>query len=95
MLVRDLKDNYDRLVGLYEFSVRSLAHNHGEVEQRLSDYIRNGVASDGSLAAQLGKEPFVRAREIVDALMPYLRRMPMSRSNSAGKHRLPSGSNGS
>jgi len=94
-IICGLKDCYDRLVGLYESSVRSLVRNYGEVEQRLSDYIRNGVVNDGSLAAQLGKEPFVRAQETVDALMPYLRRMPLSRGSSAGKHHEPPGSVGS
>ena len=46
-IVCDLKDNYDWLVGMYESFVGNLARNHAEVEQRLGDYIRNGVASDG------------------------------------------------
>ncbi|MFC1636372.1 hypothetical protein ACFL5Z_16195, partial [Planctomycetota bacterium] len=82
-VVSGLRDNYDELVGLYESFVNGLVRNRAEVEQRLKDYVQNDATSDGSLAAQLGKDPFVRAQETVDALMPYLRRMPLNGNKDA------------
>ena len=91
-VVSGLRDNYDGLVGLYESFVNGLVRNRAEVEQRLNKYVQNGATNDGSLAAQLGKEPFVRAQETVDALMPYLRRMPLNGSKDAAPHQELPGS---
>ncbi|MHC4751805.1 MAG: hypothetical protein ACYTFW_18255 [Planctomycetota bacterium] len=80
-VISGMKDNYDWLVGLYESFVKRLVRNRAEAEQRLDHYIQNDVSTDGPLLARLGEEPFVRVRETVDALMPYLRRMSLNHNN--------------
>jgi hypothetical protein len=84
-VVSGLRDNYDGLVGLYESFVNGLVRNRAEVEQRLNNYVQNDATNDVSLATQLGKEPFFRAQETVDALMPYLRRMPLNGNKDAAR----------
>lgn len=81
-IIRGLKDNYRLLVSLYGSFVNSLACNRNNTEKRLNRRIQNDASSDGPLLAQLGKEPFVRAQEAVDALIPYLRRMPLNHGSN-------------
>ena len=64
---RCLAESYPKIVSLYrEFLLRL----------RTDASIVTGNSSDGQLAQQLGEQPFIRAQQIADALMPYIRRLP-------------------
>ena len=74
---RRLAESYPQIVSLYrEFLLKlrkdaSIVTGNSGGTVDVADY-----PSDGSLAQQLGEQPFIRAQEIADALMPYIRRLP-------------------
>jgi len=78
----DIGDNYPNLVRLYRSFVKKLVVNPKEVISAIDRHIWGDASNNGDLSAKLGKEPFVKTRQIADALMPYIRRMP---SNNIGK----------
>jgi hypothetical protein len=78
-------DNYPWLVSLYRSFVKKLAAQPEEVISLLDRHIYEGTSNNGDLSAQLGKEPFVKTRQIADALMPYIRRMPSNNIRKAEK----------
>lgn len=84
-IICGLKGNYRLLVSLYGFFVNGLAFSRNDIEQRLNRCIQNVISNDDLLLTQLGKEPFIRVQETVDALMPYLRRMPLNHSSNTRK----------
>ena len=75
-IIEYIKNDYPTLVRLYRSFVKNMAANPQEIISSLDCRIRGDAANDGNLSGQLGKKPFVKAREIADALMPYIRRMP-------------------
>ena len=62
-----LKKSYPQVVRLYREFLLKLREDASIV---------TGNSDDGQLAQQLGEQPFIRAQEIADALMPYIRRLP-------------------
>jgi hypothetical protein len=76
-ITSNIGDNYPWLVRLYRSFVKKLATDPQQVISSLDGYICSDALSNGDLSAQLGKKPFVKIREAADALMPYIRRMPL------------------
>ncbi|MCJ7776957.1 MAG: hypothetical protein MUP16_01405 [Sedimentisphaerales bacterium] len=72
----NIGDNYPTLVSLYRSFLKKLVVNPQEIISAIDRHIWGDAANNGDLSAQLGKEPFVKTRQIADALMPYLRRLP-------------------
>ena len=64
---RCLAESYPQVVSLYREFLLKL---------RKDASIVTGNSGDGQLTQQLGEQPFIRARQIADTLMPYLRRSP-------------------
>ena len=73
----NIGDNYPWLVRLYRSFVKKLATDPQQLISSLDAYICGDVVTNGELSTQLGKKPFVKTREAADALMPYIRRMPL------------------
>jgi hypothetical protein len=76
-ITANIGDNYPWLVRLYRSFVEKLAADPQHLISSLDGYICSDALTNGDLSAQLGKKPFVKAREATDALMPYIRRMPL------------------
>lgn len=84
-ITSNIGDNYPWLVSLYRSFVKKLAVNPQQITPLLDRHIWGDPLTNGDLLAQLGKEPFVKTREIADALMPYIRRMPSNNIEKAEK----------
>jgi hypothetical protein len=84
-IVDYIKNNYPTLVRLYRSFVKKLAVNPQEIISSLDRHIWGEVSNNGDLTVQLGKKSFIKAREIADALMPYIRRMPLNNIKKAEK----------
>jgi hypothetical protein len=77
-IIEYIKNDYPTLVRLYRSFVKNLATNPREIFSSLEGRTRRDAANDGDISSELGQRPFSKAREIADALMPYLRRMPLN-----------------
>ena len=84
-IVDNIGNNYPQLVSLYRSFVQKLAVNPQQLISSLDGYIYGKGLVNGELSGQLGKEPFVKARQIAEALMPYIRRMPLNNIKKAEK----------
>jgi hypothetical protein len=84
-IVDYIKNDYPTLVKLYRSFVKKLAINPQEIISSLDRHIWGDASNNGDLLAQLGKKSFIKAREIADALMPYIRRMPLNNIKKAEK----------
>jgi hypothetical protein len=82
-IIEYMKNDYPTLVRLYRSFVKNLAANPQKIISSLDCCIRGDVANNGELSCQLGKKPFLKAREIAGALMPYVRRMPLNNTRNA------------
>ncbi|MFC1675797.1 tubulin-like doman-containing protein [Planctomycetota bacterium] len=81
-IVGNVGDNYPLLVRLYRSFVKKLAAEPQQLISSLDAYIYGDALTNGELSVQLGKKPFVKTRETADALMPYIRRMPLDKRRS-------------
>jgi hypothetical protein len=75
---RRIAEIYPQMVSLYrEFLLKlskdaSIVTGNSGGAVDVADY-----SGEGQLAQQLGEQPFIRAQEIANALMPYIRRLPL------------------
>jgi len=81
----NIGDNYPTLVSLYRSFVKKLVVNPQEIISAIDRHIWGDASNNGDLSARLGKESFVKTRQIADALMPYIRRMPSNNIRKAEK----------
>jgi len=81
-IIEYMKNDYPTLVRLYRSFVKNLAANPQKIISSLDCHIRSDATNDSDLSTQLGKKPFIKAREIADALMPYVRRMPLTNTRN-------------
>lgn len=79
----NIGNNYPWLVRSYRSFVKKLAANPQQIISLLDGYICGDALTNGDLSLQLGKEPFVRTREAAEALLPYIRRMPLNNIKKA------------
>jgi hypothetical protein len=84
-ITANIGDNYPWLVRSYRSFVKKLAANPQQIISLLDGYICGDALTNGDLSIQLGKEPFVRTLEAAEALLPYIRRMPLNNIKEAEK----------
>ncbi len=74
---RRIAESYPQMVSLYREFLLKLSKDASIVTGNSSGAVDvTDYSGDGQLAQQLGERPFIRACQIADALMPYLRRLP-------------------
>jgi len=72
-------EDYSRIVLLYRSFVDGLLNNHGQTIAKLELYIKAQTPDGRELAAEIGTEAFIRARETAEGLIPYIKRLPLNR----------------
>ena len=74
--IRDsLSKNYDDISFINEKFAREVAKKGSSLLSPISEYSGNSIGT-GPLVVELGKVPFQMTREIAEALLPYLTRLP-------------------
>ena len=73
-------DDAPQLLARDRRQVRAVAEVVDAVKS-LEDFINAIDNSNETIVREMGKEPFVQAREIAVALLPYLRRLPLEKDD--------------